>query len=236
MKGHRAFTLLEVMVAVLILSISLASLFSAQTQTVGASQFVKHVAVASQLARCRMSEIELDILREGFELAEFGDWEDGPCCELRDERVTLTGIDPFSCRWRFETVTLPSMTDVQTEAGDAIMEGDQEAQQGMMSMSLLGPFLPIVQNLLEQAIRKVTVQVVWFDGPHERNVEVVMYLTNANQGSLGGLLRQTQGQRAVEDAENEGRLPPGSSTGRPSTGGSSTGQPQTGQNNPGGRR
>jgi general secretion pathway protein I len=240
MKGHRAFTLLEVMVAVLILSISLASLFSAQTQAVGASQFIKHVAVASQLARCRMSEIELEMLREGFELAEFGDWEEGPCCELRDERVTLTGIDPFSCRWRLETVTLPSMTDVQTEAGDAIMEGNQEAQQGMMSMSLLGPFLPIVQNLLEQAIRRVTVQVVWSEGPHERDVEIVQYLTNPNQGSLGGLLRQTQGQRAVEDAESEGLLPNGTSTrgsgNRGSSTGTSMGRPQTGRGQTGGGR
>lgn len=200
MRGDRAFTLLEVMVAVLILAISLASLFSAQTQTVGATQYIKHVSIASQLARCRMSEIEIEILREGFELAEFGDWEDGPCCELRDERVELNGDDPFTCRWRLETVTLPSLTDAQNEAGEAALEGDTEAQQGAMTMGLLGPMLPIVQNLLESAIRRVTVQVVWQDGPFERNVEVVQFLTNPNQGSLGGLLRQGQAEDAAEEA------------------------------------
>jgi general secretion pathway protein I len=203
MKGNRAFTLLEVMVAVLILAISLASLFSAQTQTVGATQFIKHVAVASQLARCRMSEIEIEILREGFELAEFGDWESGPCCELRDDRVQLNGPDPFSCRWRLETVTLPSLSDAQTEAGEAAMEGDSEAQQGAMSMGLLGPMLPIVQGLLEAAIRRVTVQVVWADGPFERDVELVQYLTNPAQGTLGSLLQQGQAQDAMEQAAPE---------------------------------
>jgi general secretion pathway protein I len=208
MKGHRAFTLLEVMVAVMILALALASLFTAQTQTIGASQFIKHVAVASQLARCRMSEIEIQMLREGFEIATFDNWEEGPCCELRDDRVQLPGPDPFTCRWKFETVTLPSVTDVQDEAGDALMEGDTEAQAGMMSLGLLGPFLPIVQGLLEQSIRKVSVQVVWAEGPHERSVEVVQYLTNPNQGALGGLISQTHGEQALEDAESESTPPP----------------------------
>lgn len=206
MRSQRAFTLLEVMVAVLILSLALGSLFSAQTQTVGASQFVKHVAVASQLARCRMSELELEMLREGFEVAPFGDWEDGPCCELRDDNVRLPGPDPFTCRWKLETVQLPSVTDIQDEAGDAMMEGGDaaaDAQGGMMSLGLLGPFLPIVQELLEQAIRKVTVQVVWADGPRERSVEVVQYLTNPNQGVLGGLINQTRGENALEEAEGQ---------------------------------
>jgi general secretion pathway protein I len=207
MRSRRAFTLLEVMVAVLILSLALGSLFSAQTQTINASQFIKHVAVASQLARCRMSEIELEILREGFEIAAFGDWEEGPCCELRDDNVRLPGPDPFTCRWKLETVQLPSVTDIQDEAGDAMMEGDQEAQGGMISMGLLGPFLPIIQGLLEQAIRKVTVQVVWAEGPRERSVEVVQYLTNPNQGALGGLINQTRGENALDEAESEGTLP-----------------------------
>lgn len=215
-SGRRAFTLLEVMVAVLILSISLSSLFSAQVQTVSASQYIKHVAVASQLARCRMSEIELDILREGFEMAEFGDWEDGPCCELRDQEVDIRGDDPFICRWRLETVVLPSMADAQNAAGDAMMEGDQEAQAGAMSMGLLGPMLPIVQNLLEAAIRKVTVQVVWYDGPHERTVELVQFLTNPAQGNLGNLLRQGAAQDAQEELEESTGSSSSSSTSTPS--------------------
>jgi prepilin-type N-terminal cleavage/methylation domain-containing protein len=199
MKGSRAFTLLEVMVAVTILSLSMASLFSAQTGSIGATQYIKHITVASQLGRCKMSELELLVLREGFETAEFGDWTDGPCCELRDERVRIDGPDPFTCRWRFETVRLPSISDAQTAAGEAAMEGDAEAAEGAMGMSLLGPLLPIVQTLLEAAIRRVSVQVVWEDGPIERNVELVQYITNPNQGELGGLLRGNQVQEIQEE-------------------------------------
>jgi general secretion pathway protein I len=205
MRGGRAFTLLEVMVAVVILALSLSSLFSAQTTAIGATQYVKHLAVASQLGRCRMSELELEVLREGFEMAEFEDWTDGPCCELRDERVRLRGSDPFTCRWRFETVQLPGLNDAQNAAGDAIMEGDAEASEGMAAMGLLGPMLPMLQNLLEAAIRRVTVQVVWQDGLQERNVELVQYLTNPNQGDLGAALRGTANEEAAEGA---GIIPP----------------------------
>jgi general secretion pathway protein I len=208
MRGSRAFTLLEVMVAVLILSISLSSLFSAQTSTVGATQYIKHVTVASQLARCRMSEIELEILREGFELAEFGDWVDGPCCALRDDRVRLNGPDPFSCRWRLETVVLPGMGEAQTAAGEAANEGNNEAASASMGLGLLGPMLPMIQNLLEQAIRKVSVQVVWQAGRREESLEIVQYLTNPNQGELGGLLRGTQAGRMQEELQGESGSPP----------------------------
>ena len=199
MRGSRGFTLLEVMVSVLILSISMSSLFSAQTASIGATQYIKHITIASQLGRCKMSELELEVLREGFEMAEFEDWTEGPCCELRDEEVRLRGEDPFECRWRFETVQLPSISDTQTAVGEAAMEGDQEAAQGAMGMGLLGPLLPIIQNLLEQAIRRVSVQVVWQDGRIERNVELVMYMTNANQGDLGSMLRGNQMQEAAEE-------------------------------------
>ena len=211
MKGSRAFTLLEVMVAMLILSLSLSSLFSAQTASIGATQYVKHLAIASQLGRCKMSELEIEILNEGFETAEFGDWTDGPCCELRDDRVRLRGPDPFSCRWKFETVQLPGLADAQTAAGEAALSGDTDAAQGAMSMGLLGPLLPVVQNLLEGAIRKATVQVVWEDGPQERTMDLVQYLVNANQGDLGALLQGNAVQDAVEDAQGgpNANPPPG---------------------------
>jgi general secretion pathway protein I len=200
-RGSRAFTLLEVMIAVLILGVSLASLFSAQTNAVGATQYIKHVAMATQLARCRMSEIEIEILKEGFEVAEFEDWERGPCCELRDDRVRLPGEDPFECRWRFETVTLPSVADAQTAAGEAAMEGNTEAATGAMSMGMLGPLLPVVQQLLENAIRKVSVEVVWRNGERERSVELVQFLTNPSQGTLGGMLRSTEVEERSEELQ-----------------------------------
>ena len=123
MKNNRAFTLLEVMVAVAILAISLVSLFTLQTQSIGITSYVTASGIAAQLARCRMSEIELEILKEGFEIAEFEDWQEGACCELRDNQVELAGNDPFSCRWHLlfnllvlESSPIPFPRDVVTWA------------------------------------------------------------------------------------------------------------------------
>jgi len=38
--------------------------------------------------------------------------------------------------------------------------------------------------MLEASIRKVTVQVLWKDGSTERDLTVVQYLTNPQQGGL----------------------------------------------------
>jgi len=50
-----------------------------------------------------------------------------------------------------------------------------------MAMSMVYPQL---KGMLEASIRKVTVQVLWKDGSTERDLTVIQYLTNPQQGGL----------------------------------------------------
>jgi hypothetical protein len=43
---------------------------------------------------------------------------------------------------------------------------------------------PQLKGMLEASIRKVTVQVLWKDGTTDRDLTVVQYLTNPQQGGL----------------------------------------------------
>ena len=213
------FTLLEVMIAVLILGISMSSLFSAQATAIAINNYIRYTTVAGELARCKMSELELQFLKEGFEEAEFEDWEEGSCCELRDEVIAMEeDTDKFQCRWKIESVKLPSIEEVQTKATEAYMnsnvsEGTQGTNaQGAQAISggILSGILPIVQDLLEQAIRKVTVEVTWQAGGRERSFQVVQYITNPAQGNLGNLLRQNimEENMRVPSNKNRGKRQP----------------------------
>lgn len=97
---QRGFSLLEVIVAIAILGLGLTSILSAQAGLFSSSARGANMTRASNLARCKMSEVELKMLRDGFPLTDQKD--DGHCCENEDD-------DGFTCKWMIETVKLPEM-------------------------------------------------------------------------------------------------------------------------------
>src|SRR5688572_23143119 len=103
----RAFTLLEVLVAIAILGLGLTVILSAQTGLFSSASRGEHLTAASNLLRCKMGEIELDLEQKGFNLTDEND--EGPCCD--DE-------EGYTCSWKIERVELPPLPEASTE-GDA---------------------------------------------------------------------------------------------------------------------
>ena len=211
--SQRGFTLLEVLVAVAILGLGLTVLLTAQT---GLFSSAKRAAVLSEavgLARCKMSEVEEHLLRNGFPITS--EEEEGPCCG--DEESALT------CKWTIASVMLPEFSplgggaDAGTEesesaltleglssAKDELSQGDSQSAmssiQGMMGSGMgsggpsmgagalaplaMGMVYPQLKAMLEASIRKVTVKVVWSEGSIERDLSVTQYITNPQQGGF----------------------------------------------------
>ena len=95
---NRGFTLLEVLVAVTILGLGLTMILSSQAGLFASTRRVQHETVATNLLRCKMTELELELLTLGFPLIEQND--SGDCCADEDE-------PGYSCSWKIETVELP---------------------------------------------------------------------------------------------------------------------------------
>lgn len=208
-----AFTLLEVMVAVAILGLGLSVLLTAQTGLFSSAKRAANLSRAVGLARCKMSEIEERLLREGYQLTE--EREEGACCE--DEESDLR------CRWTVSPVVLPELSaagggadagaasaeppstaplEALDEAKDDLSQGNAaEAFSGLSEMlggttggpsmgagalapMAMGLVYPQLKGMLEASIRKVTVQVIWSEGSIERDVSVTQYVTNPQQGGL----------------------------------------------------
>lgn len=86
------------MVAVAILGLGLTTIFAAQAGAFASAGHARNLSQATGLARCRMSEVELTLKKEGFQALDVN--ETGPCCDGQE--------DPrFSCAWRVEKLELP---------------------------------------------------------------------------------------------------------------------------------
>jgi general secretion pathway protein I len=100
LKSSRAFTLLEVMVAVGILGLSLTVILSAQAGLYAGGGYAQHTSIATGLLRCRMTEIEERLVKLGY--PESDEKDDGSCCDddLRPD---------MRCEWKVERIELPSI-------------------------------------------------------------------------------------------------------------------------------
>jgi general secretion pathway protein I len=236
----RGFTLLEVMVSVAILGLGLTAILSAQAGAFAASAHARNISVATGLARCKMSEVEELLLRDGFQ--ELDQNESGPCCDGDD-------APGMSCAWRIEKPALPEPKlgelDLDTDLGAlgklAGGEGDKaafapgggttdvaqtlagantaEAAAGIAGM-LMNMIYPDLKGVFEASTRKATIIVSWTRGEKKYSLELVQWITSPQQGGLVGDL--------PEGAEPDEPGAAAGATGAPGGGTSSGGRTPTG--------
>lgn len=206
----RAFSLLEVMVAVAILGLLLSVILSAQGGLAASNRSAANMGMAADLGRCKMTEIEEKMLRDGYPEIDAID-TDVSCCLDADR-------EGYTCSTRIEKVELPqppqnSLDDgggllgsagggdggalsaltnpagggqLDLEAGVQSLQGQlgPGAAQGMLT-TVMGLVYPSLKPLMEASIRRVTVIVKWKEGPKEKTLELAQFLTNPQRGGLG---------------------------------------------------
>jgi general secretion pathway protein I len=201
----RGFTLLEVLVAVAILGLGLSVILGAQTGLFSNAKRAQRLSLATGLARCRMSELELELLQNGYPLVD--QESEGECC--MDE-----ASDGFTCSWKIQRVELPEATEMDQDAADGGV--DTAASEGVGPFAALsalqksggaglgenpdigalaeqltagsgesgGLVYPSLKPMLEASIRKVTVDVKWKEGVTDRSLQITQYVTDPKQGEL----------------------------------------------------
>jgi general secretion pathway protein I len=218
------FTLLEVLVAIAILGLALSVILGAQTGLFSNAKRAQRLSIATGLARCRMSELELQLLQRGYPLID--EESEGECC--MDEVA-----DGFSCAWKIQRVELPEASNLDAEGADGgIAESEgvgpfaalSELQKGggaalgenpdigalaeqltagsgetggLVSM-VMGLVYPSLKPMLEASIRKVTVDVKWREGVKDRSLTLTQYLTDPKQGELDAELADMDGTTTAD--------------------------------------
>ena len=174
-RSAGGFTLLEIMVAVAILSSTLVVLLQIVTNNVRATNHAKLTTAATFLARTKMSDIEDQVLYEGF------------ISENESKKGTFKedGYPQFSWDTLIERIELP--TDMTQKTQDAAKDKTNDSKDPMAMMTgflggMMSTFIEPIKNGLQESVRKVTVRVTWDEiGRANQSIEVVQYLTDPAQ-------------------------------------------------------
>jgi len=106
LRRRVGFTLIEVMIAVIIMAIGLSSLFASEAGAIRIAQRARTTTVASLLARCKMGEVEEKLAKEGWPGSNIDGRDD--CCEEAEHKG-------FRCEWKVERIVLPESQEGKSE-------------------------------------------------------------------------------------------------------------------------
>jgi general secretion pathway protein I len=210
------FTLLEVMVAVAILGITLVSIFSSEAGAIRMAGRARLLTTASLLARCKMGELEEELMRTGLPAVSSRGADE--CCEGGE-------VEGFECEWEISRVVIPDQMPLgegEEEGGvggvlGGLLGGGGGAAAGgappappnpaeLLSGSLMGGggnmigqlaiqfVLPMLKPIIEEQIRRATVTVRWHEGEGTQEFDVVQYVVaeQLNEAQVQALTGQQQ--------------------------------------------
>lgn len=203
------FTLLEVMVAVAILAFSLVSIFSGEIGAIRMASRARLMTTASLLARCKMGEIEEELMRTG--LPAVSSTGSDECC-IGGE------VEGFTCEWEISRVVLPDQMAEEEEgeeggalggllgggaaagtppiptgpvAPEAMLSGSMVAGgSDMISQMAMQMVFPMLKPSIEEQVRRATVVVRWEEGTSTQEFNVVQYVVaeQLNAAQIGAAM------------------------------------------------
>jgi general secretion pathway protein I len=219
---------------VTILAAALTWIVVGMARNIQAENHAKLMSTASFLARYKMNDIEDDLYTKGF--SDFEKDQTGNFQERGFERYTWKVV--------IDKVEMPSVDQVQSIMGKAndaknAVTGQDPSQspssgttdsqspigQGMAAMSSV---YPVIKQVLEDGIRRMTVSVQWLEGRTPYDVSVVAYYTDPSKVDIAaaayssGALGNVPGANGGATGANGSSSTSSGSTSTTSTGSAST--------------
>jgi prepilin-type N-terminal cleavage/methylation domain-containing protein len=149
LKRNSGFTLLEIMVAMAILSISLVALLSFQGNTMITSGRAERITEATMLARMKMGEIELE-LDKGLLKGEFPE-------EKTEEGEFEEPFENYKWKLSIKGVKLP-----------APVMGEEGSVENLIGRQLT--------EEIAKTVREVKLEVIWSELGEEQSINVVTHI------------------------------------------------------------
>lgn len=172
-KGPRGFSLLEVIIALAIMSMSLLVLLQAQGQSLASAGRSKDITIATLLARGKMVDIEQKLFHDGFVMnddEEDGDFSDEGFANIKwKSRVSEVELD------------LSTLQGLCGAVGEKTRKGGKDNEQARTdcesTMAGIGSMLGSLTQEVAASIRAVELVVHWADGRYDETMRLRALVT-----------------------------------------------------------
>lgn len=178
MRMRRGFTLLEVLLALVILAGSLTILLGTQANHVQMGQAANEMSIASMLGRQKMLEVESELAADGFNEGEQSD--NGA---FREE-----GFDHIQWEYLVEPVEIDETAqEALLGQANSTLFGEGDSGQGgtFTGNAAFASYLPLVVGLipefinrLGERVRKITLTLTWEGVYGERTLTLEQYVND----------------------------------------------------------
>jgi general secretion pathway protein I len=235
LRPRRAFTLLEVIVAMAILGVSLVAVFNINAQSMQAHQFAKRLTVATLLARGKMVDLEQKL-------------HDGPMpADDEEDGGDFSAEGWADYKWRAKVI-VPKTNGLSPDqligallnlpiGGDSIdsknapglsdlfssKSGAPGAGKAAGGLGALGPMAGLAQgqftqmvDLLQRSVREVHLTVSWKEGRKVETIDLVTHVVSMGPGSdRNGAAVGSNGTAAATDSSSQWVRPDGTPVANP---------------------
>ena len=181
-KNFLGFSLLEVMIAMMILAFSLTSLLLVQSRTTKMAIEARNISLATQFARLQLIECKKKAIEKITAISDFqmqGDFE-----SLGYKNFT------WECHAPKLSIKPPSEAKLDNFAKKSV--DDKDGKKTNMDTGSASAVISLVTNALNDALRELTVIVRFKDGNLEDEVRVVTHVVDL--GVASGLARMINAQ------------------------------------------
>lgn len=187
----RAFSLLEVMVAMAILTLGLVSLLQVQARSAEMAIAAREMTVATMLARGKLYDCQTDLLKKGFGIGDYNEngnfddegyptffWE---CHAYKPEMPTGEGVGDMG-----SAASALGMGATGDAANEALPQGAD------MGMGMIAPVLQQMASVLGDSIREMVVIVRWGTGADQQEMRVTTHVVD--KGPVNNVARMIEQQ------------------------------------------
>ena len=185
------FTLLEVLIALAILTVGLMVVMRVMGQAALVSNYQDQQITAANLARRKMVDLELEIEKKGFgtdETEECGTFLEDLADELDGPQPML---ESFEYCWTLKKVELPLPMDMlggkkdKDESGGSGISADRGQAQNPLAAGLPGGISPeAAGEQLGTAVRQLRLTIKWKTGNLPQELTVTTHLVNMTQAAV----------------------------------------------------
>lgn len=209
MKDRRGFSLLEVMIALAILTVSLVVLVQTQSSAVLLTNEAERTLVATDLARYKMSEVLLQLEKDGFQVSDVT--EEGDFSDFGDDTMNLefgSELEDYQWEYLVTEVDMESMGDI-ANAAQSLSDMQDESQTGpaangssMDALAMLGFGPDVIMGMLGPYLREVRVRVWWGEDSKQAEEDGTEVVLTTHVINPSGAIQQLD--QAIPGSETSG--------------------------------